>query len=173
MAEWIVAQVAPQLHERARKFIKFPSFYAMTRRTYGRPERTEVKALYPGYLFVRSGGEWYSLLACSAVWGIVSMASTLEPLTSEALDAHVEKLMARVDSDGYLPAPKVRSKFLRGDRVRVETPLFEGEGTFLRTRGSDSAEVSLDGSDISFTVYQRSLENLTTAALAAGSAQAA
>lgn len=147
MADWLVAQVSHQGHLVASKHLKrigLESHYPLCRRTYGRPQRTEVRALFPGYMFVRSPVKWYCIVECSSeIFGIVAKSSDLEPLRSRALDAYVEDLIKRRDRDGFLPAPPKRSKFLRGDKVYVSSPAFEGLASFFKQRGDDGAEVSL------------------------------
>lgn len=145
MASWLVAQIAHQRHELVSTHVTrigLQSFYPQWRRTKGR--LTETKALYPGYMFVRSPSAWYCVVeCCSAVFGVVARQSTLEPLRSDRLDSHIEKLMEQSKRDGFVSAPAQRSKFLRGDKIYVGRGMFMGEATYVRSRGSDGAEITV------------------------------
>jgi hypothetical protein len=160
MAEWLVAQIAPTRHEYVAHHVSrigLKSFYPRWRRTHGRPPQVEEGDLYPGYMFVCSPIYWYRILSCcSAVYGIAAQPSTLEPLRSEALDAHVLALIARTDRDGFLnpPITPKRVRFMRGDKVRIENWMITGEATFVRFKNGGGAEVVPVGGSIPFTVRE-------------------
>lgn len=153
MAQWLVAQIIPKQHQYVTECVArmgMDSHYPRWRRRYGRRfDVVEERDLYPGYMFILSPVLWYRILErCSAVVGIAANADR-EPLRSLALDAHVEHLRRSVDSDGFLPPPRVqrRTRFLRGDRVHVQNKFFTGDATFLKLRSDGGAEVvSVEGS---------------------------
>jgi len=132
MGEWLVARIAAHRHEYAAEHIRrvgFESFYPQWFRAWGRPVKTEVVDLYPGYMFVRSPVLWYPIVQSSpAVYGIVG-GDDLSPFRSSALDAHVEALLSSRRKDGFVPMPKwlSRSRFRRsaGDVVRSFEELVE------------------------------------------------
>ena len=67
--------------------------------------------------------------------------------------------MARTDSEGFLnpPAVEKRVKFMRGDKVRVETRWFEGDATFVQFKDSGEAVVVPTGGIMPFVVAESSL----------------
>jgi transcription antitermination factor NusG len=94
-------------------------------------DREVESFLYPSYMFVLSPSQqWYHLVDLDGIIGIVGVRSDpdrdREPWRSSYLDKSVERMMSQADANGRVPAPPriVKSRFLRGDRVRVLNGVF-------------------------------------------------
>jgi transcription antitermination factor NusG len=144
MAEWIVAHVLANAEqavaERLRTlgvFSYFPKYRQQVcdRRTHRK--RWKEKALFPGYLFIRS--------KLRPMFLEINEIFAFLPGMSSKLDHAIETLIAS-EINGFvaLPEVKVVSRFNRGDPVRVISGLFRGhKGKCARVVGQ-RANVQFD-----------------------------
>jgi transcription antitermination factor NusG len=154
--EWLVVRINPLMAARALRQTGRLGHLAFHPRYL---ERGNERSLFGSYVFISSPGRWYHLLDMDSIVAIVCNRSDGTPFRSKALDASVELLLKQADDDGYVPRPKIvrKSRFLRGDRVRVLSGVFRdccGEfNSFCDGRSRIQldllgASVTLDDSDI-------------------------
>lgn len=125
MADWLVAKINPLLEHRAVRQVKRAGAMGFCPRYYDKQVKRE-RPLYPSYMFVLSPNSWYYLFSLDSIVGVVIGRSDRIPFRSKGLDKAVEKMIDMSDPSGNIPAPIVvrKSKFLRGDRVRVLNGIF-------------------------------------------------
>ena len=108
-------------HLRQQGFSTFLPVEAKTLRRKGR-FRTELRPLFPGYLFVAfdpGHGPWRAINSTQGVARLVSFGRAPEPVPLDI----VAQLMARCDADSRLLPPP---RFAPGDKVRLaDGPLSE------------------------------------------------
>jgi transcription antitermination factor NusG len=121
--QWLVARVNPILERRAARQVARAGHLSFAPHYVGDGRR---RALFPSYLFIRSPSRWYHLLGMDGIVGLVAKRSEAGVFRSLGLDTAVEKIMMTADSGGNVPCPPriIRSRFVRGDRVRVVAGVF-------------------------------------------------
>ena len=120
MKQWHLIQLKPNAHRLAEKnlrrqgFETFLPMHQVTRRS-GSKFVSELRPLFPGYMFVGAGqaaAPWRKINSTVGVSRLVSFGTSHRPLPSELIDA----LMARCDESGEVhPAPALEP----GDSVEV------------------------------------------------------
>jgi transcriptional antiterminator RfaH len=159
---WFVAQLKPnsagvaQTHLARQGFETFNPRRMETLETRSGRLRTQERALFPGYLFIRFDPADRAWRAINSTRG-VSRLILSDPTRPQPLPASfVAGLFARCDSSGLLCAPEALAE---GDRVRIVSGPFADVVTRIeRLKGDARVQVLID-----LIGQRRSLDVSTTA----------
>lgn len=103
------------------------------------------KYLFPGYVFVKTDGQWRFLLGTYGIAAVI-MQSPISP--GLVPDPVIDDIRAREDQDGLVILPdRVSSKerFRKGEQVRVASGVYSGYiGIYDGTGPQDRERVLLD-----------------------------
>lgn len=125
---WVVAQAKPQRERWAVENILrqgFEPYRPLTRvKEVKRGKVVEkLQSLFPGYLFVRTTGQWRSLTGTFGISGVI-MAGQFPAIMP---DSAIEQLRAREAADGTIILPKSdKPRFYEGEHVRIGDGPFSG-----------------------------------------------
>jgi transcription antitermination factor NusG len=106
----------------------------------GTRKEMRAKVLFPGFLFVRTNGEWHFLLGTFGV-SLILFGNSPAVVPDKVIDA-----MKAREVNGYveLPAPKQQRRKV-GDAVRVRDGAFSGHvGIYQGMNARDRSKVLLD-----------------------------
>jgi transcriptional antiterminator RfaH len=141
---WIVLKTKPQRERWAAENVarqQFEYYFPQIVERNRKNRLLEAKPLFPGFIFVHIGQQWYCLLSTFGVIGILMAGESPDIMPDRA----IYQLHLRENNQGYIDLPAAPKRVKINEQARIEKgPLAGHMGLVTGMRDQERIKILLD-----------------------------